>query len=186
MDARVAIGSREYFFFLMLLLMSRAADLFSTWIATPNLVLEGNPIAKRMGWKWGTFVNLTLCGALGVWPLAAIIIATTSFFVAAHNFQFAWLMRTLGELDYRDWFAEQLRRTNLALYLVCLFGQTTAITLIGGALILFSQGLLVPFAIGLGTIGYASAVLLFTLLGVWRMRRRKGRMHRNPLPADVV
>ena len=28
-------------------------DFLSTWVATPNLVLEGNPIAKKLGWRWG-------------------------------------------------------------------------------------------------------------------------------------
>jgi len=45
MDDIVAVGGRQYFFFLMLLLLSRGADFLSTWIATPNMVLEGNPVA---------------------------------------------------------------------------------------------------------------------------------------------
>src|SRR2546430_102355 len=55
MDDRVPVGGRLYFFFLMLLLLSRGADFLSTWIATPNMVLEGNPLARKLGWKWGSF-----------------------------------------------------------------------------------------------------------------------------------
>ena len=32
---------------------ARGMDFLSTWVATPNLVLEGNPIAKKLGWKMG-------------------------------------------------------------------------------------------------------------------------------------
>src|SRR5213593_3371204 len=63
--------SRDYFLMLALLLVSRGTDALSTWVATPNLVLEGNPIAKKLGWKWGSLLNLVLCGACGAWPLAA-------------------------------------------------------------------------------------------------------------------
>ena len=54
-------GSRAYLRMLGLLLFGRGADFLSTWVATPNLVLEGNPLAKKLGWKLGAFVNLALC-----------------------------------------------------------------------------------------------------------------------------
>ena len=81
----------------LLLFVARGMDFLSTWVATPNLVLEGNPIAKKLGWKWGIPLNLALCVGLAFWPLPAIVISTTSVLVAARNFQSAWLMRSLGE-----------------------------------------------------------------------------------------
>src|SRR5438128_12058599 len=95
MDGMVPLGGRLYFFFLMLLLVSRGADFLSTWIATPNMVLEGNPLAKRLGWKWGSLINLVLCGAFAAWPLAAIIIGTTSLLGAARNLPSACLTRSV-------------------------------------------------------------------------------------------
>src|SRR6266496_562829 len=89
MDHPVPLGGRLYFFFLMLLLVSRGADFLSTWIATPHMVLEGNPVAKWLGWKWGSLLNLVLCGTFATWPMAAIVIGTTSVLVAARNFQAA-------------------------------------------------------------------------------------------------
>ena len=81
MDDPVTVGSQHYFFFLMLLLASRGADFLSTWIATPNMVLEGNPLAKMLGWKWGSFINLVLCGVFAAWPLAASIFHSGEFTV---------------------------------------------------------------------------------------------------------
>ena len=57
MDDLVPFGSRLYVMLLLLLLVARGMDFLSTWIATPNMVLEGNPVAKKLGWKWGIPVN---------------------------------------------------------------------------------------------------------------------------------
>jgi len=69
-----------------LILFGRGADFFSTWVATPNLALEGNPLAKKMGWKLGAVVNLALCVGLAFWPDAAVAATTASLLVAGHNF----------------------------------------------------------------------------------------------------
>ena len=55
----------------VLLLLARGVDFCSTWVATPNLVLEGNPIAKKLGWRWGILLNFASC-ALGLACLAAL------------------------------------------------------------------------------------------------------------------
>jgi hypothetical protein len=173
MEDAIPFASAEYFIFLTLLCFSRGADFLSTWIATPNLVLEGNPLAKKLGWKFGLLVNAALCVTFAFYPMMATIISTTSILVAARNFQNAWLMRTLGEEGYRDWFVARLIETHLGLYLFCLVAQTFLFALIGGALVYFSRNL-IPVAIGLGIIGYAITVLFYTLLSVWRIRRRIG------------
>lgn len=171
MEDLVRFGGREYFFLLSVLLVARGADFLSTWIATPRLLLEGNPIARHLGWKGGAVLNLVLCGGFALWPLAALMIATTSLLVAARNFQSAWLMRTLGEELYRDWYVARIQETQLPLYLFCLGGQVLLPALVGASLVLFYGGALVPFAIGLGILAYAFAVLLFTSLALWRIRR---------------
>jgi hypothetical protein len=172
----VSFGSHQYNIVFIVLLFARAMDFLSTWIATPNLLLEANPIARTLRWKWGMVVNFVLCVTFAFWPLTAVIISTTSALVAARNFQLAWLMRTSGEDNYRTWFVERLEETPTTLFLFCLFAQTTLTALVGGALILFSRwDQWIPLGIGLGIIGYAMAVLLFTLLSLWRGRRAANR-----------
>lgn len=156
---------------LTLLLLARGMDFLSTWIATPNLVLEGNPIAKRLGWRWGIPVNFLICVALAFWPVAAIVLVTTSVLVAARNFQSAWLMRSLGEEAYRSWYVQRVQETRVSLYLFCLLGQTLLVGGVGAAVVYFSGDLLVPQAVGMGIIAYALAVVIFTLLSLWRTRR---------------
>ena len=172
MEEAIPFAGREYFILLALLLFSRGVDFLSTWVATPNLVLEGNPLAKKLGWKWGMIVNLVLCLSFALFPMMAIVISTTSVLVAARNFQQAWLMRTLGEERYRDWHVARLVETQIGLYLFCLVAQTVLCALVGGALVYFSRNA-IPFAIGLGIIAYASTVLFYTLFSVWRIRHSR-------------
>jgi hypothetical protein len=171
MDGTVPFGSPSYFIILSVLAFSRAMDFLSTWVATPTLVLEGNPIAKKLGWSWGMLLNLFICIGLAAWPLPAIGFSTLSLLVAARNFQQAWLMRSLGEDRYRDWYVERIQETPVSLYLFCLFAQTTLIAAVGGALIYFGELSLIPVAIGCGIVTYACAVVFYTLLSVWRLRR---------------
>jgi hypothetical protein len=174
MQEFVGFGSRDYGVLLLLLGFSRGMDFLSTWVATPNMVLEGNPIAKKLGWRWGIPLNVVICLVFGCWPLPAITISTTSVLVAARNFQSAWLMRSMGEEVYRDWFVQRVQETRITLFLACLAGNTMLTAAVGAGVVYFSiskGGVLIPFGIGLGIIAYAAAVLVFSLLGVWRLRR---------------
>lgn len=173
MEDMIPFGSRLYGLLLVLLVFCRGMDFLSTWVATPHLELEGNPIAKKLGWKWGIPVNGLLCFLFAFWPLPAIVICTTSVLVAARNFQSAWLMRSMGEHQYRLWHVERLRETRITLYLFCLFAQTLLTGALGGAVVLTCDWQQNPviMAVGLGIIAYAIAVTVYSLLGVWRLRR---------------
>jgi len=171
MEDLVPFATRTYGLLFLLLFVARGMDFLSTWLATPNMVLEGNPIAKKLGWKWGIPLNFLLCLGFAFWPLPAIVISTTSVMVAARNFQSAWLMRSLGEQHYRDWHVERIQETSASLYLFCLFAHTALIGGVGGALVYFSNQEWIPWGIGLGIIAYALAVAFYTLLAVYRLRR---------------
>ena len=172
MDGFIQFGSPLYFVLLSLLVASRGMDFLSTWVATPNLVLEANPIARKLGWRWGLLSNAVLVAVFAAWPLPAVVIITTSFLVAARNLQSAWLMRALGEAEYRAWMGERLAHTPPGLYYFCLFGQTAIYGMIGATLLYFSQFHLIPFGIGMGLITYAVAVLAYTLIATRSVRRR--------------
>src|SRR5215475_4029658 len=136
MDDFVPFASRNYGLMFLLLFVSRGMDFFSTWVATPNMVLEGNPIAKKLGWKWGIPINLAFCFGFAFWPLPAIVISTTSVLVAARKFQYASLMRSLGDQGYREWHIDRVQETNITLYLSCLFGETFLTAGVGVAVIM--------------------------------------------------
>ncbi|HYE31600.1 MAG TPA: hypothetical protein VEH27_09235 [Methylomirabilota bacterium] len=171
MDQTIPFESKLYFVFLGILLLARGSDFLSTWLATPNLLLEANPIAKRLGWRGGMVVNLVMCALFAAWPLPAIVVSTTSFLVAARNFQSAWLMRSMGEYSYRNWMAARISEGAFGIYMICLVAQSLLVALVGGALMLFSGEQLIPFGIGAGILTYALAVFIFTALSVYRLRK---------------
>src|SRR4051794_6579171 len=150
----VPFASRVYAVLLLILLMARGMDFLSTWVATPNLVLEGNPIAKKLGWRWGALLNVVICLVFSRWPAIAIAFSTTSLLVAARNFQSAWLMRSMGEDYYRDWHVARTREARAGIYLLCLAGNTLLTALVGFALLYFGDYQLIPCAIGMGIIAY--------------------------------
>src|SRR6266404_5314908 len=164
MDDFVPFASRTYGLVFLLLMISRGMDILSTWIATPNLVLEGNPVAKKLGWRWGLPLNVGMCFGFALWPLPAIVISTTSLLVAARNFQGAWLMRSMGEEAYREWHVARIQETRATLFLFCLAGNTLLTAAVGAGLMYFSGDALVPFGIGVGVVAYAVAVAFFTSL----------------------
>lgn len=181
----VEFASGKYLVTLALLLLARATDILSTWIATPNLVLEGNPFARKLGWRWGIPVNVAICILLAFWIVPATIIITTSVLVAARNFQSAWLMRSFGEHNYRNWHIERLRETQPVLFVFCLLAQVLLFGGVGFALVYFggsnsqtimTDTLSITQAIGVGIIAYAVAVGVFTLLGIWKLYRRRNEI----------
>lgn len=175
MEDFVPFGTRAYILLFLVMFFSRAMDFVSTWLATPNMVLEGNPIAKKLGWRWGIPLNLMLCVLFAFWPLPAIVISTTSVLVAARNFQGAWLMRSMGEHQYRDWHVARLMESPLLLLIVCLVGNAALTASVGFAVLGLSDWERQPIvsAIGLGIVSYSFAVLFFSMLGLVRLRRRK-------------
>ncbi|HTH48400.1 MAG TPA: hypothetical protein VMB21_12885 [Candidatus Limnocylindria bacterium] len=169
-DDFVAVGSRLWLVLAGLILTGRTCDLLSTWIATPNLVLEGNPVARRLGWKFGVPLNFVLALVLACWPLPAIALTTTSLLVAARNLQSAWVMRTLGEHSYRCWMSDRMAECPRGLAWACFLGEAGLFTAVGGALMWFARWQLVPFGVGLGMAAYGFAVALFTSISLWRLR----------------
>ena len=58
----------------------------------------------------------------------------------------------------------------MSLFLVCLLGETLLMAGVGAALLAFSPAPSVPFAVGIGFIAYAVAVLFYSCLSLWRAR----------------
>lgn len=169
MDEALPFGTPAWWLTFVVFAAARSLDLVSTRVATPSLALEGNPIAKKLGWRGGILVNLLLSLGLAFYPFIAVTIATTSLLVAARNFHDAWIMRTMGEESYRFWYSQRYAEAGFRLYFSCLLGQSLPAAIIGAALLSYGQDNMVG-AIGLGCIGYACALLLYSLLAL-RPRR---------------
>jgi integral membrane sensor domain MASE1 len=178
MSESLPFGSSKYLLMLALLFFGRGMDFLSTYVATPTLALEGNPIAKKLGWRWGVLLNVVLCFTFAMWSLTAIIITTTGLLVAARNFHSAWLMRSMGEEEYRFWYIERLGQTPLRLVIFSLIGETTLTAVVGLVLVYtadppsINKPVSIPYGIGFGIVAFAAVVLFYTSLSLWRLRRR--------------
>ena len=170
-DQILRFGSQPYLIVLAALAFARGMDLFSTWVATPNLMLEANPVAKYLRWRGGILLNLLSSLGIAMWPLPAIMVTVMSLLVAAHNFQNAWMMRSMGETNYAIWMHERMMACPPALFIACLVGQAGLTALAGSILMLLTDERTIPFAVGAGIVGYAIALFFFTLLSMWRIRR---------------
>lgn len=170
LDEFVPFGSSGWWLLAGLLAVARACDLSSTYLATPHLVLEGNPLARRLGWRLGLPVNVVMVLLTAAWPLLAVSLTTTSLLVAARNLQSAWLMRSMGERAYRHWMTERLAEGPWWLAWLCFLGEGTLVGLVGLALLWFARWQLIPFGIGLGIASYGVAVAFFTSISLWRSR----------------
>jgi hypothetical protein len=169
----IPFASREYWTLFALAAFGRGMDFLSTWVATPNLLLEGNPLVRRLGWKWSGLLNLAICFLLSFWVVTALVVVTTSLLVAARNFQGAWTIRALGEHEYLAWRRQLRAAGGVGLYLGCVLAEAGLTALVGAALVVFTHDVL-PFSIGVGVIAYALALVFFTLLSLWRSRRGAG------------
>lgn len=169
----VEFGSAAWWRFAALILAGRACDLGSTYLATPRLKLEGNPIARRLGWRGGILLSVLTAVIFGAWPLIAISVTTTSALVAARNFQQAWVMRAMGERAYQAWFSEQVCRSPLWMVLGCHWAEALLAGLPGVSLLIWGEDTRVSLGIGLGLLGYAGAVAGFSTWVLWHLSRER-------------
>lgn len=183
-DQAVAFGSRAHLGLGTLVLAGRALDLFSTWLVTPSLSLEANPLARRLGWRGGLAVSALAAVFLGLLPVAALSVATTSSLVAARNAQSAWLVRSMGEERYRLWLVERFRNARRGHFLASVLLNAAPFAVLGAALMAFSAWQVIPFSVGLGMAVYAVAILVFTSTALRRAARRPSPHWAAPPPTE--
>ncbi|MBI5687110.1 MAG: hypothetical protein HZC54_18725 [Verrucomicrobia bacterium] len=145
-----------------LLLFARGLDFLSTWIATPSLLLEANPIARRLGWQGGIAVNLLVCLVAAMIPFVAVLISVTSVLVAARNFQAAWVSRTMGEYEFREHLEEQFGRADKRLVLGCVWAQGLLYSAVGVAVVALTNDLMAQ-AVGGGIVGFGVAIAVHSI-----------------------
>lgn len=172
LDEFIQPGTQRWWMLTLIVWLGRGVDLGSTRLATPNLKLEANPISRRLGWRLALVLNFLVAPVFACWPLLAIALATTSTFLGARNSQQIWLMRSLGEDHYRDWFSARAAESPTWVIQSCFLAEAFLTALVGAALMLFTSWALVPFAIGLGIVAYSLVIAVYTTLSLWKRRAK--------------
>jgi hypothetical protein len=153
-------------------LISRLGDIGTTYLVSPTLRVEANPIARRFGWKY-----IFATALIALIPYRSIhggvVVLTASFLIAALNASEAMLARFMGERDYAALNREAIRKTSVLLGLSLLCLPAIFLMLLGLIMLL-----LLPetsnrwgFDMAMGTMVAAAAILIFYPIRFFSERR---------------
>jgi hypothetical protein len=160
-----------------LAVLSRVADAWTTYLVTPTLRLEGNAVARLLGWPYAlATILLGLVAYLS--PPMGVIVLTASFLVAAANASKIVMAKALGEAEMAALMGRVLAATRPwpGLFYLVLPGILTAA--LGGCVLIFYHHLDDwGLYIALGMMAYAFAV--FVWYPVRYLRGRAGLRKRR-------
>jgi hypothetical protein len=149
---------------------SRIADVGTTYLVTPTLKLEANPIARRFGWK---FALLTIL--IGLVPYASppmgVVLLTTSFLVAASNASKIVMAKAMGEEQLAAFSRRVTLETPPWPGLLFLVLPAFFIATLGGTILFFyPQASEWGYYFGLGMLAYAVAICVWYPVHYFRVR----------------
>lgn len=160
----------------LLILVGRIGDILTTYLVTPKLKLEANPVVKRLGWRFAAS-SVLLCLVPYYQPALGIIVLVPSLLVSASNAARIWAVRTYGEEAYSEFILGLARRSRLSQALVPHFVVIGFHSLVGLVMLFFcpdpSQDWGFWFALGFLT--YAGAIGLHGALFYRRLFRKVRR-----------
>jgi hypothetical protein len=155
-----------------MLLISRIGDVVTTYLVTPNLVLEANPIARVLGWR---FAIITLGACLVPYVHVPISVSALVLFlmVSAANARQIWFARAIGEREYAALIMENARKSKLPVALASIAASACFTALVGGTILYFYPDPEMDwgFWIGIGVLAYAGSTCLYGSLATARFFR---------------
>ena len=155
----------------VLLLISRLGDILSTYMVTPSLALEANPIVKKLGWPFA-WLTVLICVAPYVNVPGSLSLLVAFLLVSASNTSKIWMVRAMGETEYRRLLLRLASRSRLSHALLATWVSCGFMMLTGAVICLFYPdpaadpgfwlgGGVVLYALVLGGYGTRSFVRLF-------------------------
>jgi hypothetical protein len=160
-----------------LILISRIGDIGSTYLVTPKLKLEANPIVRKLGW-WFGLATVFVC-LVPYWNTAAGVIALIpSLLVCASNTSRIWFVRAYGENEYLELLLRLARKSKVSHAIAGTLVSAGFIALIGMVLLLLCPDPTKDWGywIGFGFLGYALVIGLYGSLYLVRLFRTARRM----------
>lgn len=155
-----------------LVFLSRLADIVSTRLVTPNLRLEANPIARRLGWRFA-YATLLLAATPYFSREVAVCVLTTSFLVAGSNLFRGWVARALGEEELAVLTQRIALRGNRTVSLLFVLGSAALNAFVGVLLMCFSRGETdTGFWFGMGIVLYGATIAIYGSISVLKVFRK--------------
>ena len=156
-----------------LLLIARIGDIGSTYLVTPRLKLEANPIVRRLGWPFA-LLTILICLA-PYWSVpGGIILLVVSLLVSASNSSKIWFIRTMGEEEYYQLVLNLTARAKLGSSLLFLLLPAFFMGLLGGTVIFLypDPNYFWGYYFGEGVLVYAAVIAIYSPLTFLRLRRK--------------
>lgn len=166
-----------------LLLLARLGDVGSTYLLSPTLKLEANPLVRRFRWPFA-IASLLIAGLPYYSLPAGVSVLITSLLVCASNSSRVWFVRTIGESEYHSLLIDVARRAPVGLSILFCLLPPLSMAMIGGVMLLFYRRSQQDwgFWIACGFILYALVIGLYGSLAFLRYRR-EGNALVSPTPA---
>lgn len=120
-----------------LILLGRLGDIISTWLVTPKLELEANPLVRRLGWRFAVLTVLICLVPYVIHPLLAIILVPPFLMISGSNIGKIWVVRALGEKKMLEQSVEAARHST--------FGKAATCALFSGGFFILTGLVLVYF-----------------------------------------
>ncbi len=156
----------------LLILISRLGDIGSTYLVTPTLRLEANPIVRRLGWRFA-IATLAMCVVPYVSMELGVMFLVPSLLVSASNSARIWMARTLGEAEYWALLMRLARQSRLTYALAGVCASAGFVILTGLVVLLFYPNPSNDWAfwIGAGIINYGAVIAIHGSLAFVRLFR---------------
>jgi hypothetical protein len=156
----------------ILILVSRLADIGSTYLASPNLELESNSVVRRFRWPYAFLTMLVF--VVPYWDIGSgIVIMVASLLVATSNSSKIWLIRAMGETEYYALMVRMAARAKPLPSLIYSLLPALFMTILGTSVIYFypNEKADLGYQVGLGILGYALVIAFYGPMTFLRYRK---------------
>jgi hypothetical protein len=155
----------------ILILIGRVGDIGSTYLVSPTLKLEANPLARRLRWPFA-ILTLGVCVVPYYNTAMAVLILVPSLLVSGNNLARGWVARAVGEDELLAFLRRAALKTPPLVALAFTVGAGAFVMLAGGVLMVLSGGWSWAFCFALGLMIYGVTVGLYGSLFAMRLRRQ--------------
>jgi hypothetical protein len=166
----------------VLILAARFADIISTYLATPSLKLEANPLVRRLGWSL-PLTSVVACVIPYLSVGVGIVVLVVSLWASADNIARLWFIHALGEGAYHDMIQRALDRGSPRELLLTMYAKTICIMVMGSLLCVLAYAFPEPplsFWFGVGILSYGFIGLWMGTHRFWELRKRRRILQARP------
>lgn len=156
----------QYIDGLIVLLLCRGADLLSTWMVTPKLMLEANMLVRMLGWRGTIFLNVVLSAVFALSECGIIMTSVASLLVAISNTHNAWMVKAMGEQGFDSWSRNLVKSASTKSYLFCAFSNLAFILSLAILIAFIGDFSQRSFYVAAGVSIYGLAVSFHTLFSL--------------------